>query len=60
MIRENLQTIENNPVVVIELKSCQKKRGSILGFSVHKLLKTSIEKMSLSWLDTMLMKINEL
>jgi len=60
MTRAKLQTIESKQVVEIALKSGQKKRESNLGFSVHNLLRTSIEKMSLSGFDTMLMKIKEL
>jgi len=46
MILANLQAIENKQVVVIAIKSVEEKRGAFLGFSVRKLLKTSIEKMS--------------
>jgi hypothetical protein len=46
MVRANTQANENKQVVVIALKSGEKKGGLILGFSAHKLLKTSIEKMS--------------
>jgi hypothetical protein len=38
----------------------QKKRESKMGVSINKLLKTDIEKMSVLWLDTMLLKTNEL
>jgi hypothetical protein len=62
MIRTNIQVIENKPVAVIWLKSVQKKRGSILGFSAPKLLKTNIEKMSVfaskqKFMKTKLLKI---
>jgi hypothetical protein len=60
MIRANFQTIENKQVVAIALKGGQKKRGSYFGFSVHKLLKTSIEKMSAFCFAKMLMKTNEI
>jgi hypothetical protein len=62
MNRSNLQAIENKPVVVIELESCQKKRGSISGFRVHNLLKINVEKMSVfaseqKFMKTKLVKI---
>jgi hypothetical protein len=62
MIRANLQAIENKLVGVIALRSGQKKRGSIFGLSVHKLLKTSAEKMSVfaseqKFMKTKLLKI---
>jgi hypothetical protein len=56
----NHQVVENKQVVSIELKSGQKKRGSILGFSVHKLLKTSIEKMSVFSSEQKFMKKSNL
>ena len=60
MIRANLQTTENKLVAVIALKSCKKRGGAFLGFSVRKLLKTSIEKMSAFCFAKMLMKTNEI
>jgi hypothetical protein len=36
------------------------KKGQKMRHDDHMLLKTNIEKMSVLWLDTMFMKINEL
>ena len=56
MIHVNDQVIEIKPVAVTEIKCCPKKRGSIFGFSVYKLLKTSIEKMSVFGSEQKFMK----
>ena len=46
MIRINDQVTESKQVSVIGLKSGEKKRGSKMALIVHKLLKNSVEKMS--------------
>ena len=62
MIYENTQIIEIKPVSMIFKKSNEKKGGSKIGLTVRKLLKNSVEKMSVfaseqKFMKTKLVKI---
>jgi hypothetical protein len=52
----NHQLIETKPVIMIFKKSGEKKGGSKIGQTVHKLLKNSVEKMSVFASKQKLMK----
>jgi hypothetical protein len=56
----NRQVIEIKPVNIVSSQNGARKEDSKITLSVQKLLKINVEKMSVSRLDTMLMKTNEL
>jgi hypothetical protein len=60
VIRLNDQVIESKQVSVIGLKSGEKKRGSKIALIVHKLLKNSVEEMSLFGSEQKFMKTKPL